>query len=108
MKTENYKISNLYIDFPSGRPQAYSFTINGKGAANLTSSTNLLTGISQNIISNCQSVSLVRFWRHNTYEEPTFGMMSDGKIKEFRECGNGGGVRIGMPDKIYWGSVICE
>ena len=86
VRVEKDDISRSYNDFPAGRPLAYAFLIKGEGRYTVLNSTKFLTQISQNIINNCQFVSLVVFAWDNTGDPgANFGLMPDGKVKLF-EC----------------------
>ncbi|PSB01105.1 hypothetical protein C7B64_20010 [Merismopedia glauca CCAP 1448/3] len=88
MSIQKNDISSGYTDFPAGRPLEYSFFIAGEGWNNILSSFKLLTAISQNMINNCQSVSLVTFGPDVNTDAPifdSFGLMPNGKVKLF-EC----------------------
>jgi hypothetical protein len=100
---KNFDISDRYINFPSSRTRGYFFAINGGGSRTIINSTKLLSGITQNIINNCQSVSLVSFGEYATEENLSFGLMPNGEIKEF-ECD----YPNSETGKVNWGYINCN
>ncbi|PSB01106.1 hypothetical protein [Merismopedia glauca] len=82
-EVRSFDISDQYISFPSRRPRGYLFAIDGKGASTIIASSNFLIAISQNIINNCQSVSLVWFGYYSSDVIDVYGLMPNGKVKAF-------------------------
>ncbi len=106
---ENSYTKTFESNFPQGRPLEYIFYLtapirNGVwveyGIMNLQNSVQLMTHISQDIISNCESISAVTF---GSIFAPacgiTFGLMADGKVIAFEW------VDIDKPAK--WGESYC-
>ena len=73
-----------YPDHPEGRPDGYGLGISGDAAFSVMGSPVLLNALSTEIINSCSSISLVEFGVYQTGNVRTFGLMSNGEVKEFQ------------------------
>ncbi|MBD2196408.1 MULTISPECIES: hypothetical protein [Calothrix] len=107
------KNSENYSDSAAERPIEYIFHLTGTvrngrmvetGIKQLGNSPKFLKSISQNIISQCNSIGAVSF---GSTLAPgcgiTFGLMGDGTVKEFE---NVDAPALGRP--LKWGETFCS
>jgi hypothetical protein len=94
--------SQTYPDHPDGRPNIVQIILDGKAANSVMESPVLKKAIASEIISSCGSVGAVTFGRYRTDWSSTFGLMSNGTIKQF-ECVDPDPER----DKLSWGQLVC-
>jgi hypothetical protein len=102
-EVRSFDISEEYINFPSGRPLAYSFGIVGvedRPGRPSPIPARFFTETSQDIINNCKSVSLVQFGEYQTDLIIRFGLMRNGKVKHFK-CDDS------RPERLNWGYQYC-
>jgi hypothetical protein len=104
VKFDKYDQSSLgYKDYPENRPLGYNVWLSSKGAVDVMSSRAFLTDISTQIISNCQSISSVRFGQYRTDNVVIYGLMKNGKVEPF-ECISPGPEAT---RKLRWSKHIC-
>jgi hypothetical protein len=99
LQPQKINISGIYQDFPSGRPDQYQFRLVGKGVATVLYSPKFMQAISQDLISQCTTVSLVTFGEYQTDWYLSFGLMANNKLEAF-QC-----VEPGV--KLKWGEQAC-
>ena len=73
-----------YPDHPEGRPNGYGMGMQGDGALSVIGSPVLLSSLSTKIVNSCNSISLLEFGVYQTGNVRTFGLMSDGEVREFQ------------------------
>jgi hypothetical protein len=106
LKTKVVRISqskHSYSDGPANKPLAYTFAMTGPATQSVMFSQKFLTDISEDIVSMCPSVSLLKFGFDMSDNEITFGLMNNGKVQQFK-CIEFRQERV-IP--IRWGQVIC-
>jgi hypothetical protein len=94
--------SEIYSNPPSDRHLFVTIVVDGEAANSVMLSPVFQKAIASEIIKSCDSIGAVTFGRQATDWSATFGIMSDGTIKDF-ECVD--------PDpevnRIPWGQQIC-
>ncbi|MDH6066672.1 hypothetical protein [Umezakia ovalisporum] len=96
---ENYKL------YPKNRPHSYAFGLEGAATESILISGRFLTSITENIISNCPSVSMVSFGLNHSDYVVTYGLLKANRIKFF-ECINDYSNKS-LTQKLPWGFVFC-
>ena len=95
--------SNAYgRNYPRNQPYGLSFSVSGRSGDDIMNSSQLLTSISQEFLSGCQSASLVSFGLSGTDYVRVFGLIRD-EVIEF-ECLHFDSPNSGPP---YWGQFHC-
>jgi hypothetical protein len=99
-------ISDYYDDYPTGRPDAYRFSIQGSAAPAVMNSPQMMIAISTEIIQACSTVSIVDIGVRYTDWGETYGLMSDGTVQAF-ECFFNDRHTDWSSFKLAWGSHHC-
>ena len=94
------KQKHYYKNPPSNRHFSYSFALMGAGSKNVLNSPVFLNNITTNIISNCKDIGMVGFGIYATDTIYSFGLMNDGKVREFR-------CKRPFSSEPPWGYVPC-
>ncbi len=93
-------LSEEYRNFPTERPYGIYIGMEGQATANILNSPQLMTSISNQLIAECRSVSLVKFAMHQTDWNIVFGLV--GESVESFECIDPSPGMISQ-----WGKTIC-
>lgn len=94
-------LAETYMNYPYQTPAGLSIIMAGDSAPNIMSSPQLLTSVTETIMSGCPNVGLVGFWVDRTDWVREFGLIGS-EIREF-EC-------IPPDDTnnpIQWGYGVC-
>lgn len=86
LRVVNIEMGNIisYSDYPTGRPNQYSFAMEGTAVESVLNSPVLLNYLAYQIMNYCNSVSLVSFGLVSTDYILNFGLMPNGKVAKFQ------------------------
>jgi uncharacterized membrane protein len=80
----NIALNEIYRDYPSHYQEGYQFILNGPAAPSILNSPQFLKTISNNLLTQCQSVGVINFHNPSRYQNVSFGLKNN-KIAKF-EC----------------------
>lgn len=104
LKTTLVQTGDRYPDHPPARPQGYEFLMVGRGGYTILADVPLMRAISQAILANCPTVSLVSFLAHPE-GVGTFGLVNN-QVQLF-DCYEAYDLRLSPNSKPPWGYDSC-
>ena len=94
------ELVELYSDYPADAPIGVILRLEGTAAADILSSSQFMNTVSDQVITQCQPVSLVEFQMNDTDWSEVYGLVRD-EVVAF-EC-----VEAGVGASVVWGQTYC-
>jgi hypothetical protein len=98
-------LSEFYSNYPSSAPLGITFGLEGRGIDNVMNSPQLMTNISNQLITGCPVISLVTIGRSYSSYLATFGLIGD-SVREFICSADSLSGTTEMM-KLRWGELYC-
>ncbi len=108
VRTQTRSIASDYPDHPVGRPNSHGLIMRGRAAESVLQSPQMMTAIATDIITACETVSMVTFSLDGSGWFLNIGLLPGGTIGGFR-CAEEVGVQPGSGvDRLSWGLQYCS
>ncbi len=109
LRTETRNFSSSYPDYPAGRPSGYVLIMKGQAVDSVLRSRQFMTAIATDIITACDTISVVTFGRDGSGEFVNLGLLSNGTI-DFFKCAEDFGINPepGSEGRLRWGLSYCS
>lgn len=99
-------LSESYSNYPPSAPLGIIFSLEGTGVDNVMNSGQLMTTISNQVVTGCPVISLVKIGQNRSDYYATFGLTGN-SVTAFQQCREVGILSSADSELLRWGEVYC-